>query len=111
MGHPKTTITVEQARANRDRFLASSNIDYSAFTFEYTQLKEFLENIESEKLRGIDVKYLTVYLSEYEDGEKSAFLAPLKENGTPNYDLRVLNHANVRPPMGKNERGTTNLRY
>lgn len=111
MRNSETAITVEQARANRNRFLENSNLEYSAFTYDYAEFKKFMEFVESEKEKGVDIKYITVYLSQYENGNKSAFIAPLKRDGTPNYDIKALNHGSVSPPINPNSRQATIVRY
>lgn len=111
MENSTNSITVEEARADRDRFIANSNLDYSAFTFEFSEFKKFMDFIEFQKTKGVDVKYLTVYLSKYKNGKTSAFIAPLKKDGTPNYNVKALNHGSVIPPLTGNHRGTTAIKY
>lgn len=100
---PKTAVSVEQAKANRISFVQnkSHNIKYSAFTYDYDELKQFVEYVEYQKSTGKDVRYFTVYLSQYQNGEQTAFIAPLKDDGTPNYEMKALNHGQLHPPYSK----------
>lgn len=111
MKNARTAITVEEARANRNRFLDHTTIEYSAFTYDYSELKTFMDFVESQKEKGVDIKFITVYLSQYENGDKSAFIAPLKANGTPNYNIKALNRGSVRPPIGPSSGASTRVRY
>ncbi|MDC7998002.1 hypothetical protein [Gilvibacter sediminis] len=97
---PASSISLDNARLHRNLFLAENPEAASDFTFDYEQVKQFIEHIEYRKSQGEDVSKIRVYLSQYENGENTAFIAPIKEDGKPNYDIEVINIGQQGRPPG-----------
>ena len=97
---PASSISLDNARLHRNLFLEEFPEAPSDFTFDYEQVKQFIEHIEYRKSQGEDVSKIRVYLSQYENGKNTAFIAPVKEDGTPNYDIEVINIGQQGHPPG-----------
>lgn len=88
---PNTTISVEEARHHRALFLENNDQISSDITFSYEELSSFMEYLEFQKEAGEDIESVRVYLSEYEDGTKTGFVVPIKDDKSPNYNVPALN--------------------
>ena len=97
---PASSISVDNARLHRNLFLEEFPEAPSDFTFDYEQVKQFIEHIEYRKSQGEDVSKIRVYLSQYENGKNTAFIAPVKKDGTPNYNIEVINIGGQGYPPG-----------
>ena len=98
---PESSITYDQAHMDRALFLANNPEAGSDFTFDYEQMKKFMDYIEYQKAQGADVEKIRVYLSTYQNGKNSAFIAPIKKDDTPNYNIRVINMGQQGDPPGQ----------
>ncbi|WP_340202662.1 hypothetical protein [Ascidiimonas sp. W6] len=97
---PESSISIEQAKLNRSNFIKNSNKEVTDVTFSYEQVKKFVELIEYKKSKGEDIEKIRVYMSQYENGTNTAFIAPIKKDNTPNYNIEVINKGNVDiPPL------------
>lgn len=95
---PETSISVEDAKLHRSLFIENNKTDHSDFTFDYEQMKKFMDHVEYQKSKGEDVSSIRVYVSQYENGKVTAFIAPIKKDDSPNFNIQPMNYGGSRRP-------------